>query len=1228
MLAGCGMYRIVIIFVLTTTQSRTCLKELIVKILILILPAGLFSQEPSGESSYETPGQPSTILNSLHSQEQPGSNPQEKAGLNTREPSVQSSQNLSGIRERVVIADRDTIKLDSLMIVPGTLVIHTFPEREYVANDLYLADPSNSLLIINKKFPYYGKSLHIRYRVFTADPSLGLSRKDTTLIIPYQREPGSDDLHRYTYRPVSDEIWKEETLNRSGSISRGITFGNNQDVIVNSNLNLQLSGKLDDNLNIVASISDQNIPLQPEGYSQQIHEFDKIFIRLFNDYISLTAGDFEVRGGGGMFLPLDKKAQGIQFSTVIEPEDGRVTGLTNTSSAAIAKGRYHRNSLRGVEGNQGPYKLKGANNELFIIVLAGSERVFVDGRMMERGVDRHYIIDYNLAEITFTPNMPVTRDKRIVVEFEYSDRNYARFMIANTTGLSTERGDYFINIFSEHDARNQPLLQDLEEVEKRLLSAIGDNLNEAWIPKVDSVEFRNDMVLYEKTDTVVNGTSYTIYRHSVDPERAHYRPGFSYVGENRGNYKPETTSANGRVYGWTAPVNGVPAGSHEPVTLLVTPKKQQVVSLGGSSSLSDNSAASFEVAISNNDLNTFSSLDNEDNVGLAFKAGLDKTIPLTGEGHFLAGGAEYEFSDRKFASAERYRPVEHERDWNIGNGDGRNDEQRIGWHAGYNRHADNFIRYRGEYLTLGDNYAGLRNMVEGAAGLAGFEGKLMVSYLDSGSETTGTGFFRHFAEVSRSIRFLRLGIRSEGEENRIVEKSGGLMSATSFAFHQREVFLENADTAKLHFFSAYRERDDKLPVEGNLENTSFAREFSAGFRSEIGPGNRLSGTVHHRRFKPVGEAGGLSVTPENSLNGRLEARLRFLGGSVESTGFYETGSGLESKKEFMYIEVSRGQGTHTWTDYNENGIKELDEFEPARFSDQANYIRIMIPTDDYIRTRTNQLSQTVRIAPPVSWQDSEGLRKLFSRFSGQTAFQTSQKSTQSDLFTIINPFGTGIADTSLISATSSLRNSISFRPAGRRLAIDYLNQHSGSKSLLANGSDTRQMRSDAIDTRFEVTTAIVLTNRFEAATKSYRSEFFPGRNFNIGMLSGRMGVSFQPGFVLQTAVHLEWTQQLNHSGKERSEQVNLGSELSYTIRSQGNILFRIDYYHIEYNEGANTPVAWEMLGGLRPGDNMTVMLQLQQNLAGNLQMSINYNGRGAAGGRFIHTGGMQVRAYF
>ncbi len=426
---------------------------------------------------------------------------------------------------------------------------------------------------------------------------------------------------------------------------------------------LQLAGKLNNEIEFSAAISDDNLPIQPEGNTQQINDFDRVFIQLKRKETTLIAGDYELRKPDSYFMNYFKRTQGAYLANSYKNKKGQ---LFNTQVAgAVAKGRSARNQFDGIEGNQGPYRLTGNNGEQFIVILSGTERVYIDGQLLLRGQDNDYIVDYNTSELTFTTKRLITRFTRIVVEFEYSDKLFGRSLYYVNQDFKSEKLKIGFNLYSEQDNPNRPFLQDLSPEQQQFLSGIGNNVNQALFPNVDSVTFNENEILYRRVDTLGFNQ---VYVYSTNPQLAKYRVGFSFVGANRGNYRVDAAStANGRVYVFVAPINNIPQGDYEPVTLLITPKKQQLFTLNADYQIAKKTRLFTEVGMSNNDVNLFSDLQNADNKGLAYKVTLQQQNRLAGNdstGLKLNTQVSYEYVNQRFRPLERYRPVEFDRDFN------------------------------------------------------------------------------------------------------------------------------------------------------------------------------------------------------------------------------------------------------------------------------------------------------------------------------------------------------------------------------------------------------------------------------------------------------------------------------------------------------------------------------------------------------------------------------------
>jgi hypothetical protein len=1136
------------------------------------------------------------------------------------------AQDLSTLRSRRVLVSNDTILLDSLPVMPGSVFLFDARQKN-IPDSLFRVLAAEGKLVPD---PVLRDSwITIRYRVLAGDVFIPYYRKDAGALKPRPGRPEADAFRITAAELPRGGYYSYSELNKRGSLSRGITFGNSQDVVVNSNLNLQLTGKLSDNLNIIAALSDNNIPIQPEGYSQQISEFDKVFIEVFNDKIALTGGDFELAGSPGMFMDFYKRAKGVRFRGNFSPDKTCSNNFSTTVSGAVSKGKFTRNSFLGKEGNQGPYKLQGADFEQYIVVLAGSERVYLDGRLLSRGMDRDYTIDYNNAELTFTPRQPITKDRRIIVEFEYSEQSYARFLLYTSNVFSTEKGSFFLNVYSEQDDKNQTLQQDLSEGEKQYLSGIGNDIGLAVVPRIDSVGYNTDEVLYRRCDSLTGGTLYPeVYVHSNDPALAVYRLRFSYLGEGRGNYLPVKSTVNGKVYSWTAPVNGVKQGSYEPVVLLITPKKKQLASFGGSRAFSSMTRANFELAVSNNDPNTFSSLDRNENLGYAMNLGIQQDMLRADTSRIrLRGSAGYRHVSLHFSPIERFRGVEFERDWNLADQDAANQEDMATIGLDFYERKAGRVSLNSEYLRYGEQTEGFRNTLSGNLRFGGFELAMDGSLLNSDDLFSSTRFIRHRLTLARHFQYAILGLREEGENNRWKGKPGDSLMLNSFAFQECEVFLTQPDTLPRRGFISYRNRRDFMPSGNRLVYVNMGQDLSLGATFAKNPNNRLQSTLTYRELSVADTS--LSINrPQRNLTGRIEHGMQLARGAISTTTFYEVGSGLETSREYSYLEVAPGQGVYQWIDYNGNGLKELDEFEVAQFRDEARYIRIFFPSSDFMTVYTNQFNQTINLNPSRIWKDRKGITRGIVLFSDQFAYRIDRKNSSGDILKNLNPFSTSLDDPDLLTLSTSIRNNLSFNRTGKVFGADYIYQRNQNRSLLSNGFDTRRMNSHGIRTRVSLGDNLSLIDQLDRGDRTFNSQFLSNRNYDIGFLFNKLSAQLQLNMALRLVADYGFKTQTNRLDVQQSEENNLGTELRFSRLNKGILTCRVNYVHLSYNDDPNSPVGYEMLQGLLPGHNGTWTLLFQRSITGGIGLNLEYSGRVSEKQAVVHTGGLQVRANF
>ncbi len=1133
-------------------------------------------------------------------------------------------QELSNFRSKQIFISSDTTILDTLSLIPQSehILGLSLDELEKVKFDY----PNAKLIAPHLK----GRSIDIKYRVYPllfTKPYYHKSLKDISL-----SDPGRYDFFTLKPQNKQNDLFNITGLNKNGSISRGINFGNNQNLSVNSNLDLQLSGKVTEDISIQAAISDNNLPIQPEGNTQQLQEFDRVFIRLFDDNSSLIAGDFLLTRPMGYFMNLNKKVQGGGYSTevLLNPNAKKEKqGILKVSAnAAISRGKFSRNVIPGVEGNQGPYRLQGADGETFIIVLSGTERVYVNGRLMKRGQDNDYVIDYNTAELTFMPQQLISKDQRIVVEFQYSERNYARSLYFVKNEYEQDRLKVNFNIYSEQDNKNRPLQQELSDDEKLLLARIGDQLDSANISGIDTVEFDNDQVLYKLVDTL---GYQNVLVYSKNPDSALYRARFSNVGTNNGNYRQIRSDGNGRVFQWVQPVNGQPQGDHEPIIRLVTPKQRQMLNLGAEYQLTEGTNLKIEGAYTKNDVNTFSDRDSRDDhsYGLRLDLKSSETIGWKDSASALKWNNRlfYEQIGRNFQFIERYRNVEFQRDWNIQDLQFEGNEYITMLKTGLGK-GRNFFNYEFSSFIKGSDYEGFKNGYSTNYENNGFQIESKGSYLTAES-VNNSEFLRHYSTISQKFWGIKAGAYLEQERILFYQGKTDSIQGQSFDRIIWKAFIEKGDsTSENSYQLSYSEIYDYLPNADELNYSLKSENFGLDFKMASNRRSRLSGKVIYRELSIINKE--LTTrNPENTLLGRLDYDLKAWSGFLSSNTFYQIGSGLENRREFSFLQVSDGQGTHVWNDYNENNIKELNEFEVAGVNNQfqANYIKVFTPTNDFIRVFSNQFNQTLFLKPAAILKTDKKWKKLLSRFSNRSAFRTERKtSLENDIY---SPFQLNVEDSSLITLNSSFANTVYFNRLNPKFGLDFYYLDNRKKSLLVNGIESRGNTINEVKVRYNLTKIYSVESRFTLSRKSNRSEFFESRNYTVESKELSPSFIYQPNVKFRLRLSTSYSERNNLIG-EHETSINQSNdlELNYNQAGKGALTLAVSYIRINFSGDQNSTLAFEMLDGLQDGNNATWNFTWQRNLSNSLQLNVSYGGRKSEGIRTIHTGGMQVRAFF
>ncbi|MFB3057860.1 MAG: hypothetical protein ACE1ZQ_11970, partial [Ignavibacteriaceae bacterium] len=501
----------------------------------------------------------------------------------------------------VVVTDSIPINFVNKYNLSGVSII-PFTDKIVLRDSLlqrfkdYKFNYSTATFTISDSLPYsIFDTVYVTYQ--TVRLSLNKEYKRRSLVVRYDERLGDTiRVSEITRGGLTPEAIFGPGIQKSGTLIRGFTVGTTKDFSLNSGLRLQISGKLSDDIEIVAALTDENTPIQPEGNTERLEELDKVFIQIKHPNAVGTFGDYQLAKRVGEFGVISRKLQGLMGEFFMDEHAAYL-------AIASSRGKFNINKFRGTDGVQGPYALVGINGEKNIIVIAGTEKVFIDGIIMYRGENNDYTIEYANATITFTPQRLITAASRIDVDFEYTDRKFSRnfFSGGGTSKFFNNKLGFQFQYIQEGDDENAPIDITLSDEDKQIISEAGDNRLEATKSGVSLApedSLGNRKGVYAAVDTLINNVPFTYYFYNPGDSSAIYNVSFSLIGERLGDYIREAIGNFKFV--------GIGDGSYLPIIFLPVPEENKLGNFTMSYNPFDNTQINVEYAGSYWDRNKLS----------------------------------------------------------------------------------------------------------------------------------------------------------------------------------------------------------------------------------------------------------------------------------------------------------------------------------------------------------------------------------------------------------------------------------------------------------------------------------------------------------------------------------------------------------------------------------------------------------------------------------------------
>lgn len=1111
-------------------------------------------------------------------------------------------------------------------------------QNKYILKSISILPLSEKVWLNSKQLTKSDYSLDLKENSLSLNSSVNFSLFDTIIVkykyvpLSLKKEYKNREYVKVNIPNLNSNIYKvkeEKTdlstdaiignnLKSSGTLLRGISVGTNKDLNVNSGLRLQLSGKVTDDIEVIAALTDENTPIQPEGNSERLEELDKVYIEIKHKYVSGVFGDYDYKTSVGNFGKVERKLQGVSGKFNYKNHEGSI-------AFAASRGKFNSMNFSGIDGVQGPYRLLGTNGENDIIIIAGSEKVYLDGKLLKRGENNDYTIEYSNAEVSFTPKQLITSLSRIVVDYEYTTRRYERNLLGATysTNLFENKVSISLNAVQEGDNKKNPIDVSLSDEDKIILKQSGDDQFNAALD--GAYEVLDDSIgVYEKIDSLINGVNKTIYKYNPGSINAKYNVSFSYVGQNNGEYK--RVSIGNYLY------VGINNGEYLPIRLLPLPEKNQLANIVLGYKPTENISFSLELAANSYDRNTFSTIDDGDNNGFArlFKLNvLPSEINLFGKGiGKVSTSILNRFKDSRFVPIDRINEVEYGRNYNVASESGQENLTEV--NINYKPHEKANFKTTYGNLKKGSDFQSSRFFTQ--LDLTEFN-NISVNYVYDNVSTESsynkTDWLKQQGKVSYNIFNIQPGFEFRSENKKDFYLGKDSLTSSSLEFYEYSPLININILKGFNLSAKYTFTDERSPVKGKLipEAKSYAHVYGLSFKSIKQFSSTIDFAFRKKKYSDYFLKKGL--LNNESVQIRSINKLNLFNRFVDGTIYYQASSERTAKLERVFIRVQKGTGSYIYSgDTNENGIADESEFIPDLY--EGDFIQATVPTDELFPVIDVNLNARLKLTFEKLKLGRGLFAKLFNPISTETTVKVEENSTDENTNNIyFLRFSKYLNKENTIRGFNFFQHDLHLFKNNRELSFRFRFSERKSLSQFSGGLEQSYNKHRSVKIKFrmieEINNETEYINSIEnvsapEVTKRSRKiisdeltsdfSYRPYRNFEMGFLFSVSQLTDnypkKPTKINQNKIVLRLTLSLLDRGRLRLE----GERTEFLVNNNDNF------------------IPFEITNGNLVGKNYIWRVNFDYRFSSNLQANVNYFGRQNGSSKTIHTLTAEARAYF